>query len=382
MPEGRSTRSATAPRTRAAIAAAFAALLALALTAAQAAPATAGAASALSLSEYRLSDSAAERLRTDFVEGLLAEHPAGTWAPMKMELTDEQLALMGLPPAHVLKSRTYEQPTMVTADGQFTEVSMPALATFAGTGYFGIRPGAWVLLLSGGGVGWCSLAHVFGSPGSHDISTAGHCGKTGDRATVIAAFGNSGGAAGPVLLDIGRFATSQDGGLGADWALIDLTAAVQHLVTPTMPVWGGPRGTYTKTGSVVSVSVPNRLPAVPGVSVTPDPLLAQTIVHYGHGTGVGAGGTPRAGEAISWSSRHYMFFGAISPGDSGSGANTLAGDTVGANMEAAGIMTHLWIDPLMRSGLGIMGGTRTTVVKGALADGQYIPYPVPAPGLP
>jgi hypothetical protein len=51
-------------------------------------------------------------------------------------------------------------------------------------------------------------------------------------------------------------------------------------------------------------------------------------------------------------------------GDSGSGANTLLGDTVGANMEAAGIMTHLWIDPLMGQGLGIMGGTRATQVAG------------------
>jgi hypothetical protein len=74
-----------------------------------------------------------------------------------------------------------------------------------------------------------------------------------------------------------------------------------------------------------------------------------------------------------------MFFGAISPGDSGSGANTLTGDTVGANRQAAGIMTHLWIDPLMTQGVGIMAGTRATQVAATLANGQIVPYPAPTP---
>jgi hypothetical protein len=77
-----------------------------------------------------------------------------------------------------------------------------------------------------------------------------------------------------------------------------------------------------------------------------------------------------------------MFNGVIAPGDSGSGANTLLGDSVGANMEAAGIVTHIYIDPLMRKGIGIMGGTRATEVSGNLANGQLIPYPVPIRGLP
>lgn len=51
-------------------------------------------------------------------------------------------------------------------------------------------------------------------------------------------------------------------------------------------------------------------------------------------------------------------------------------------MQAAGIITHIWIDPLMRDGLGIMAGTRATAIGGTLANGQIVPYPVPAPGLP
>jgi hypothetical protein len=120
----------------------------------------------------------------------------------------------------------------------------------------------------------------------------------------------------------------------------------------------------------------------PGVSLNPNPALVQQLVHYGHGIGIGAGGTPRSGTAITWRTSHFMFFGAINFGDSGSGANTLTGDALGANRQAAGILTHLWIDPLMRQGLGIMGGTRATQVAGTLANGQLLPYPAPAPFLP
>jgi hypothetical protein len=76
-----------------------------------------------------------------------------------------------------------------------------------------------------------------------------------------------------------------------------------------------------------------------------------------------------------------MFSGEIAPGDSGSGANTLTGDSVGANMEAAGIITHIYIDALMRQGIGIMGGTRATKL-GTPTNGQIVPYPVPVSGLP
>lgn len=348
------------------------------------APATAvpeRATSPVTIEGFRLPDATVDTLREQFIDHILQTHQVGTWAEMRWDLNDEQLALLGLPPADVLRSRTYAQPTMVDREGNAEVVELPAAATFAGAGFFGIRPGALLLLIDETGIGWCSMAHVYGSPGSYDISTAGHCGKNGTKATVIAGFGNRDGVLNPILLDFGKFSSSKDGGLGNDSALIDIAAQYQHLVTPTMAFWGGPRGTYTKTGAVAGVNFPNNS-LFPSVSVTPDPFLAQTIVHYGHGTGIGTGGTPRAGSAIAWGKTHYMFFGAISPGDSGSGANTLAGDSVGANMEAAGIMTHLYVDPLMRQGLGIMGGTRATAVRGTLANGQLLPYPVPVPILP
>jgi hypothetical protein len=250
----------------------------------------------------------------------------------------------------------------------------PAVVTFAGTGFAGIRPGAFLLLINGDSIGWCSMAHVYGSPGGYTVSTAGHCGKSGDVATAIGLVGNRL----PVLLDFGRFSTSTgDSGLGRDWALIPVDAQYQSLVTPTMAFWGGPIGMYTAQGEVVDPDLEHG-----DASVNPQPNLVQDIVHYGHGAGIGAGGTPRTGAAIAWTNNHFMFTGAITPGDSGSGANTLTGDGLGDNREAAGIITHLWIDSLMRDGVGIMGGTRATLVGGSLANGQILPYPAPIAGAP
>ena len=348
------------------------------------------AAAAVEVSPLKLDTEAWCEVRDQWIDDLLAKHEAGTWAKMKFQPTDAQLQKLGLPTADILSSRRYPTPTLVTQDGEFYDVpvseleqamgSNPTATSFAGAGCFGIRPGALLLSVTSNSIGWCSLAHVYGTAGAYDISTAGHCGRQGDVATVVAGLGNRAGATGVILLDFGTYARSTDGGLGNDWALIDINAAYQNLVTPTMCFWGGPRGSYTKTGSLIGITIPRR-GLIPTVTLTPDPTLAQTIVHYGHGTGVGAGGTPRAGEAIAWGSSHFMFTGAISPGDSGSGSNTLSGDTVGANMEAAGINTHLYIDPLMRQGIGIMGGTRVTSV-GTPADGQIVPYPVPISGLP
>ena len=341
-------------------------------------PGAAGAEAAkkLSVSEFRLPPAKLDTLRDRFISRTLKRHRPGTWAPLRMDLTNRDLALMGLPSRKVLTAQRYRKPTVFDAKGR-PQTLQTGVLSFAGTGYFGIRPGAWILLIDDKGVGWCSAAHVYGTPGSYDISTAGHCGRPGDVATVIGVVGDRL----PVLIDFGKFATSRDNGLGDDWALIDIYDRWQNLVTPTMAFWGGPFGVFTKQGAVAGVNFP-RNGWVPQVSVNPDPFLAQEIVHYGHGVGVGAGGTPRTATAVAWGDKHFMFFGAISPGDSGSGSNTLLGDSVGAQREAAGINTHLYVDPLMRQGLGIMGGTRTTAVKGIPANGQLVGYPAPVPGAP
>ncbi len=365
-------------RVMAGAAAAFA-LLAFA-AAAQAKP--------IELREYKLPTAKQEQLRERWLDQLRSRYGTETWAPMRFELGNRDLRLMGLPPKRVLLAHRYRVPTAFRPDGRMVRLTRngaaadPALVTYAGAGFAGIRPGAFLLLINDGSIGWCSMAHVYGSPGSYAVSTAGHCGRAGDVATVIGAVGNhtESGVPVPVLLDFGTFSTSTgDSGLGRDWALISVDSQYQSLVTPTMAFWGGPIGMYTAQGEAVD---PNLEGNDPGVGVNPQPNLAQGVVHYGHGAGVGAGGTPRAGAAIAWLPDHFMFTGGITPGDSGSGANTLTGDGVGDNREAAGVITHLWIDSLMRDGVGIMGGTRATQVSGTLANGQLLPYPAPVAGLP
>jgi hypothetical protein len=141
-----------------------------------------------------------------------------------------------------------------------------------------------------------------------------------------------------------------------------------------MAFWGGPIGMYRETGEVVAFDSETGT-----LSADPNPLLVQQIVHYGHGAGIGAGGTPRSGTAITWQERHFAFFGAITPGDSGSGSNTVTGDAIGANRQAAGINTHIYVDGSLETGLGLMAGTRATLVPGTLANGQIVPYPAPTP---
>jgi len=356
-------------------AALFAVALAALTIAAQAGAAT-------TVSEYRLPDATLGQLRADWVDQILAHHAMHTWAPMKFDLSDHDLALMGLPPRRVLAAHEYATPTAVHTDGTMTQLPQsaaagPAVAAFAGTGFFGIRPGAWLLFITANSVGWCSAAHVYGSPGSYEISTAGHCGPAGAKVTMIGAVGGGSvdGVSVPVLMDIGKISQSTgDAGIGKDWALISIDFAYQGLVTPTMAFWGGPFGIYRATGDVVRANT-----TTGAVSLNPNPTLVQQIVHYGHGAGLGAGGTPRSGTAITWRPTYYTFFGAITPGDSGSGSNTLTGDSLGANRQAAGINTHIYVDASLRTGLGTMAGTRATLVPATLANGQLLPYPAPTP---
>ena len=357
----------------------------------------------LQVSEFKLSDAKLAQIRQHQMDRLLATHRMHTWAPIPTRLTDSDLKLMGLPPKRFLLGKRFPVPTAVYPDGKMVRLaakggkggkpsggggggsggttSETPIVSFAGTGFFGIRPGAWLLTVTDQEIGWCSMAHVYGAPGSYAVSTAGHCGKNGDIGTVIGVVGDHSGGVGtavPVLLDFGKYCSSTgDAGIGRDWALICVDPEDQPLVTPTMAFWGGPIGMFTSTGSVVSADL------IKGsVTTDPNPTLVQQIVHYGHGAGVGAGGTPRSGTGVNWFSNYFTYFGAITPGDSGSGSNVLTGDAVGDNREAAGINTHIFVDSSLRTGLGNVAGTRATLVRATLANGQILPYPAPLPILP
>ena len=183
----------------------------------------AGSTRVVRIGEFKLSDSRAAALRNDWANRILARYPAGSWAPAKMTLNDRDLALMGLPSKRVLLSHRYSVPTAFYPGGKVVPLrrasakpgggsgsggsgggtapaATPTVTTFAGTGYFGIRPGAWLLTVTSKEIGWCSMAHVYGTPGAYQISTAGHCGKTGDIATVIGALGNRAGRTRPAGL--------------------------------------------------------------------------------------------------------------------------------------------------------------------------------------
>jgi hypothetical protein len=161
--------------------------------------------------EYRLPATTMWVLRDRWLDRIAARHRTGSWAPLPVDLTDRDLRLMGLPPRRVLLAHRYRTPTAVHRDerirrltaarrpakggrgskpGSGSQAAAPAAISFAGAGFFGIRPGAWVLLINGDSVGWCSLAHVYGSAGAYQISTAGHCGKPGEVATVVGLVGD------------------------------------------------------------------------------------------------------------------------------------------------------------------------------------------------
>src|SRR5687768_18003934 len=91
---------------------ALAAGIAMSLLAAGVAGATPTQPAGVTLQPFKLAADTVDILRADMVEQLQAKHPAGTWAPMKMRLSDEHLALLGLPPAEVLKSQQFDEPTM------------------------------------------------------------------------------------------------------------------------------------------------------------------------------------------------------------------------------------------------------------------------------
>src|SRR3954471_19583039 len=118
------------------------------------APAATGGSGGIQYSEYRISSSAMSQLRSHFVDQVLATHRTGTWAPMKMTLSDSDLRAMGLPSKKALLGHRFPQPTFVTPDGQMQPAAaLPTVATFAGTGYFGIRPGAWLLTVTNNEIG-------------------------------------------------------------------------------------------------------------------------------------------------------------------------------------------------------------------------------------
>jgi hypothetical protein len=223
----------------------------------------------------------------------------------------------------------------------------------------GIRPGTWLVTLMTGpdevGFAWCTANFVFTKNGGYGLGTAGHCaakdalGGFPDVTAYVVPPVGSGGL--PGFYHIGKFVLSHNNDIGDDFAMIAIDPAYASWVNPGMPVWGGPTGTYTSNAATV-------------------------VKHFGHGLGVGAGGTPRAGVAPIWTARNghaFAWYGVGFEGDSGSAVNVVTG-------EGAGNFTHIVIlDGIPGEILpGMLAGTRLTYIQ-QIANGWTL---VPGPMVP
>jgi hypothetical protein len=169
----------------------------------------------------------------------------------------------------------------------------------------GIRPGSWMISPAG-----CTMNFVFSSGGSFAIGTAGHCANARDPVVLLTL---APGVENPVLVEIGNVSVSHNNGIGDDFALVPIRPQLNAWVSPTISVVAGPCGAYSGSGP-------------------------ETVWHYGHGLGIGTGGTPRAGVALTWQANAFGWDGAAIFGDSGSPVR------VGTGLAAAGDLTHLVVD--------------------------------------
>jgi hypothetical protein len=196
-----------------------------------------------------------------------------------------------------------------------TPVAAPAQAPLPSE--IGIRPGAWMVAPAG-----CTMNFIFQQGSSYAIGTAGHCvSSVGEPVTLLTL---APGTENPVLVNVGSVLTFRDNGLGDDFGLVSVRPELNAWVDPTTAGVGGPCGQYGGSGP-------------------------ETVWHYGHGVGIGTGGTPRAGVALSWRADSYGWDGAAIFGDSGSPVRV-------TDLKAAGNLTHLVVDTTWLPSL--IAGTR------------------------
>lgn len=161
----------------------------------------------------------------------------------------------------------------------------------------GIRPGSRIVTNNA----VCTLAFLFTDGNKIYASTAGHCLKVGDIPYI-----DRGGSIGTVVFSTG------DGGVGKDFALIEISSSKHHLVDPAMCDYGGPE------------------------RMNAGQITGSVVLHTGHGAGIVGYVPPRPKQGIggSWGHTSFAWFGTVVPGDSGSAVETSSGS-------ALGVVTHL-----------------------------------------
>jgi hypothetical protein len=202
-------------------------------------------------------------------------------------------------------------------------------------GEIGIRPGNMMISPF-----ICTMNFIFQKGSTLAIGTAGHC-IDGNEPIVLLTVAPGGDN--PVLVELGNVLLKRNAGIGKDYALVEIPPALHSWVFPTESVVGGPCGVFTENNP-------------------------QPVAHYGHGVGVGTGGTPRAGMGFAldedpigvkgtdwdWDSDSIVWAGLINGGDSGSAVRV-------GTLPAVSNLTH---------GIGITGlepsaiawGTRVSTI--------------------
>jgi hypothetical protein len=202
-------------------------------------------------------------------------------------------------------------------------------------GEIGIRPGSWMIEPYP-----CTMNFVFRRGSRLAIGTAGHCTDYVKQDVVVLTL--MPGTGNPVLLDIGTVVARHDNGVGDDFALVEIYPSLYNWVSATTAVIGGPCGAYYRSGP-------------------------ETVWHYGQGLAIGAGGTPRAGVALTWQQDAFGWDGAAIFGDSGSPTRV-------TDLEAAGDLTHLVVDANWLP--SFIAGTRIGKILDIANGWQLVPSPL------
>jgi hypothetical protein len=220
----------------------------------------------------------------------------------------------------------------------------------------GLGPGTWLISLFctkvGGvsvpdGFAWCTANFVFQNGSSFGLGTAGHCAASDALGSPVTAVVTpppevcaNGGSCAPGIYAIGTFSVVRNNGLGDDFAIVKVYPQFNSWMRSTMPVYGGPTGSFT--GGLAGV--PGQTLSIGGSTVYTPAYYPSTVGFCGNGIAVGTGDTCRSGAALFASATWYAWYGASTPGDSGSGVELL-GDYASptAPVPAVADLTHIII---------------------------------------
>ena len=266
----------------------------------------------------------------------VSDDPLAAYPPGSRLMPDGSIAVpLGLPTPEEYTPEIHEKVLLAGEKGMGYDAVNDREVAFA-TNFLFIRPGAWMWSPS-----WCTMNFIYGTPGKYQIGSAGHCNAVGTEVVIVAYPG--------VFARIGKTVVSRDNGPGDDYSFADIYPAFQGNVDANVADIGGPQnGAYTGTASLTR------------------PLAAK---QFGHGLGIGTGGTPRVGAATAISGSIVYFDLPVVFGDSGS--PMLGVTTASPNGQALAVVTHLSVGALTYTGLG----TRIASISNAVVngDGNFLP---------